>query len=231
MIFRNVDDDHLIDFKVNKAGTNGTISSETDLTGGDQLGFLYINPFVGKVINGYAIRETTGAEAKYSFSEDGTYGNGNVRTGAVTVTMHNTGKNYSIPDINKDDANKLTFSQKTGSGNYNVISVPNAQALYIMSIIAQSASGSADGDGNDYKRGNSYDGASSKYRATHNAEYTDIGTPTADKTQVSDYMIVKGDNIISPGDTINSKTAVPYLIYKYTNSYSYQDGNNVHPFL
>ena len=184
LVFRNIDDSNLTrtvvengtskkveGFKVIKVDSNGTqkevkigsnviCSSTVDgsMTDEDDLIHIHVNPFVGRVINGYAIRESTtvkeneGTEnektvetAHYAFSEDGaTYGDGETRANAVKVTMHNTRKNYSIPDIDTTNANGvLTFSQSTTGGTYDTISVPDGQALYIMSIIAQSGSGCA----------------------------------------------------------------------------------------
>lgn len=239
LIFRNVDDNSLTGFVVKKVNSSGTVqdvtcngNTITNLTDEDDLIHIHVNPFVGRVINGYAIRESTtvtkenaqGEEetvetAHYSFSEDGeTYGDDVSRANAVKVTMHNTRKNYSIPDINTDNTNKLTFSQSTEGGTYDTISVPDGQALYIMSIIAQSGSGCATEDGGEYAYNISYDGNATRgysgnqkqnNKATHWASYSDIGSDT------------KGDDYnLSKNDTINSKTAIPYIIQKYTSSYT-----------
>ena len=228
LIFRNVTDASLTNFVVKKVNTSGTIQNVTcngnkitNLTDEKDLIHIHINPFVGRVINGYAIREIN----SYGFSEDGaTYGDGESRANAVEVTMHNTRKNYSIPDIDTTNTDKLTFSQSTVGGSYDTISVPNSQALYIMSIIAQSGSGCASTDSGDYTYNISYCG--SKYRnyssatsgnnnaidnnkATHWANYSNIG----DNTKGVDYNL-------SINDTINSKKAVPYIIHKYTSAYT-----------
>lgn len=267
LIFRNVDDDSLTNFVVKRVNDSGTVQKVTvnkeydeevtdpstgevttvhhttkeieNLTDEDDLIHIHVNPFVGRVINGYAIRESTtvkeneGTEnektietAHYAFSEDGaTYGDGEARTGAVGVTMHNTRKNYSIPDIDtsmnfQDNADSvLKFTTETGKTSYNTITVPNSQALYIMSIIAQSGSGCASSENGDYAYNISYCGSAtrnysgnsntSNYKATHWAKYDDIGEDN------------KGDDYnLSINDTINSKTAVPYIIHKYTGAYT-----------
>lgn len=238
LIFRNVDDSSLTNFVVKKVDNDGNIQNVTcnnntitNLTDEKDLMHIHVNRFVGRVINGYAIRESStvketvdGVEktvetAHYSFSEDGaTYGDGETRTNAVEVTMHNTRKNYSIPDIDTSNSNKLSFSQSVEGGSYDTISVPDSQALYIMSIIAQSGSGCASTDGGDYAYNISYCGGSGRNysgntaqnnKATHWANYSAIGNDT------------KGDDYnLSTNDTVNSKTAIPYIIYKYTSSYS-----------
>ena len=223
LIFRNVDDSSLTDFVVKKVDSNGNIQNVTcnnntitNLTDEKDLIHIHVNPFVGRVINGYAIRET---DDSYAFSEDGaTYGDGENRTNAVEVTMHNTRKNYSIPDIDTSNSNKLSFSQSEEGGSYDTISVPDSQALYIMSIIAQSGSGCASSDNGDYAYNISYCGNSNNRsyagtvqqnnKATHWASYDSVGNDT------------KGDDYnLSKNDTVNSKAAVPYIIYKYTGSY------------
>ncbi|WP_295090468.1 hypothetical protein [Ruminococcus sp.] len=267
LIFRNVDNDSLKNFVVKRVDNSGTVQKVTvnkeydeevtdpstgevttvhhttkeieNLTDEDDLIHIHVNPFVGRVINGYAIRESTtvkeneGTEnektietAHYAFSEDGaTYCDGEARTGAVEVTMHNTRKNYSIPDIDtsmnfQDNADSvLKFTKETGETSYNTITVPNSQALYIMSIIAQSGSGCASSENGDYAYNISYCGSAtrnysgnsntSNYKATHWAKYDDIGEDN------------KGDDYnLSINDTINSKTAVPYIIHKYTGAYT-----------
>lgn len=269
LIFRNVDDDSLTDFAVKKVGIKNskrevrtlTVNGHaiSSLTDENDLVHLHVNPFVGRVINGYAIRESSTVTAKdeatgetrtvetahYAFSEDGkTYGDGVTRSGAVEVTMHNTRKNYSIPDIDSTmnyqndvangTTNVLTFTKPSGQTTYNTITVPNGQALYIMSIIAQSGSGCAASEysaneGSKYKYNISYDGnadrnyssvstAKSNNKTTHLANYDHVGT--AADTDDADYLL-------SVMDTVGGSTVVPYIIYKYTSSF--EDGGAKYP--
>ena len=134
--------------------------------------------------------------------------------------MHNTRKNYSIPDIDTTNTNKLTFSQSEGQTTYDTITVPDSQALYIMSIIAQSGSGCASSDNGDYAYNISYCGTGTRNysgntadnnKATHLANYGNVGTATS--TADADYVVSKLDRL-------NNKKAVPYIIYKYTSSYT-----------
>ncbi len=251
LIFRNVDDNDLQHkvgnsykqgFVVNRTNESNQLQNSlqsdktiTNLTDSDNMANMFINPFVGRVINGYAIRETTDDplteenEARFAGSEDGkTYTDGRSRSGVSEVTMHNTRKNWSIPDINKDSSNILTFSEADTSaaiykaGTYNKITVPDAQSLYIMSIIAQSGAGCASselssGNNNKYSFNISYNGNGQptnknvfkgNYKATHLAQYDQIGT-----NNTSDYNV-------SLNDSVGDSTAVPYLIAEYTSSYT-----------
>ena len=140
--------------------------------------------------------------------------------------MHNTRKNYSIPDIDttknfQETPNSvLKFTKETGETSYNTITVPDSQALYIMSIIAQSGSGCASSDNGDYAYNISYCGTGTRNysgniadnnKATHLANYGDVGTATS--TADADY-------VVSKQDMLNNRKAVPYIIYKYTSSYT-----------
>lgn len=259
LIFRNVDDDSLTNFTVKKVGLTGALSGDFTptstgttilnsttgtLTDEDDVIHIHVNPFVGRVINGYAIRESTTVkenegteneriveEAHYSFSEDGaTYSDGETRDNAVEVTMHNTRKNYSIPDIDTtksfqdDDDSVLTFTKPSGETSYNTITVPNSQALYIMSIIAQSGSGCASSESGKYAYNISYCGDSNNRtyagtvkannKATHLAEYCDIG----EDTKGDDYNLSQKDQVTT--DTSDTSVVLPYIIYKYTSSYT-----------
>jgi hypothetical protein len=109
---------------------------------------IYVNPIVGRVINGYAINEGTAL----SVTENGTYhddansGAGTARTG-TQHTLKNGKKHYSIADIKKysslTDAEKLDVTKVAAAGDDGNIDVPNAQALFVLSLITQSTAGTA----------------------------------------------------------------------------------------
>lgn len=117
---------------------------------------IYVNPIVGRVINGYAVNETGGnaknadgtSVKQFSTSEDGYYHDDDktARTGAVLHTLKNGKKHYTIADIDPDanDYAKLDVTSiptsETVNGN---IDVPNAQALFVLSLITQSCAGTA----------------------------------------------------------------------------------------
>lgn len=178
-------------------GNNKDCAKESDTK------HLYVNPYVGRVINGYAINETT------SYSGD-----------TKTYTLDNGTKNYRIPDINSEStAKKITF------GTYDskdTIDIQDGQSLFILSLITQSGAGTAPTAGGDYAYAVSYDGTTAYWTKTGNrsagqnvatrlANYSSVGNAAAtDKTNPdSDYSK-------SLKDTVGSKKAVPYIIYKYT---------------
>lgn len=243
LMFRNVADTDLTNFKVIKVDNNG-VSQSADFTGdngavdianepsglasGKDLKHIYINRFVGRVINGYVVNETD----HYAFSEDGKYAfasdgisEGGTRTSTPTdiVTLHNSRKNYTIPDIDGEgDYNKLTFSQV--GGTYNKVTIPDAQSFAILSMLTQSGSCSATSENGNYKYNFSYGGGDKidnfngygdslpNFKATHWSDYENIGEDgitTADTSYIA-----------STNDTINVKNATPYMIYKYTQSYN-----------
>lgn len=125
-----------------------------DVTASTNKKWLYVNPIIGRVLNGYAVTEST----SYKPFEDGKrkYGDGsgvvfdgsgftvvddidNYSGTTVGVTMRNGTKNYSIADINKDDtadASKLYVSGRNGT-----IQIPTAQSFYIMALIVNSGMG------------------------------------------------------------------------------------------
>lgn len=238
LMFRNMTDDHIKNFKALKVNNDGAYtnpdytgetgniniaSEELGLASGKDLQFLYINKFVGRVINGYAINETDryaySEDGKYAFASDGVSEGGPRGSGGV-VTLHNSRKNYVIPDIDTTSDVKLEFSQKTGSGDYNVVTANDAQSLYILSLITQSGAGCATSENNEYLYNISYCGkeykiqtcgngvSASNNKATRLALYDKIGEAATSE-----------DYTLSCGDTINDTKCVPYIIHKYTGSY------------
>lgn len=109
LIFRNMTD------------TTGLTSAKFARIG-DQS-YLYVNPFIGRVIAGYAVNESNA----YRYTE-------------ATATLKNGRKNYSIPDIKLPSSE----SDKLGVANNKII-IPDGQSLYILSLIINSGAGSANG--------------------------------------------------------------------------------------
>lgn len=109
---------------------------------------IYVNPIVGRVINGYAVNEGE----QLTVTENGTYhddandGVGTTRTGAQH-TLKNGKKHYSIADIKEysllTKAEKLDVTAVASAGANGNINVPNAQALFVLSLITQSTAGTA----------------------------------------------------------------------------------------
>lgn len=125
---------------------------------------LFINPYIGRVVNGFAIEEGT----KFGKS----------------TNLDNGRKNYLITQFNSElsDEEKLNVI----AGTTNTIEVPNAQALFMLSVISQSGMGYTD----KYKNTCGY----GHYTFTRNADYSKVGTAalTSDdkdyKTAISDYQ-------------------------------------------
>lgn len=138
--------------------------SNTVAVGEDVYTNLFINPYIGRVVNGFAIEEGT------------TFGK--------STNLNNGRKNYLITQFNSElsDDEKLNVI----AGTTNTIEVPNAQALFMLSIISQSGMGYTDGNKNTCGYGH--------YTFTRNADYSKVGSAvlTSDdtdyKTAISDYQ-------------------------------------------
>ena len=141
--------------------------SNTVAVGEDVYTNLFINPYIGRVVNGFAIEEGT------------TFGK--------STNLNNGRKNYLITLFNSElsDGEKLNVI----AGTTNNIEVPNAQALFMLSIISQSGMGYTDRNINTCGYGH--------YTFTRNAEYSKVGAGalTSDdkdyKTALSDYQLEK----------------------------------------
>lgn len=155
VIFRNMD----IVAKDSALTTNNT-----EAVGEDVYTNLFINPYIGRVVNGFAIEEGT------------TFGK--------STNLNNTRKNYLITQFKSElsDDEKLNVI----AGTTNTIEVPNAQALFMLSIISQSGMGYTDRNKNTCDYGH--------YTFTRNADYSKVGTATLTsddkdyKTAISDYQ-------------------------------------------
>lgn len=155
VIFRNMD---------NVAKDSALTINNTEAVGEDVYTNLFINPYIGRVVNGFAIEEGT------------TFGK--------STNLNNGRKNYLITQFKSElsDGEKLNVI----AGTTNIIEVPNAQALFMLSIISQSGMGYTDRNKNTCGYGH--------YTFTRNADYSKVGTAalTSDdkdyKTAISDYQ-------------------------------------------
>ncbi len=237
LIFKNIDASKTTlaqtGLKVIYSNGSTTTTGGVNLANSNQESWatIYVNPLVGRVINGYAVNETggnakdaSGASVKQlSTSEDGKYHDDdkNTRSGAVAHTLKNGTKHYSIADLNPDlmklDVTKVASSSEDGN-----IDVPNAQALFVLSLITQSCAGTAQSATGDYKTSLSYGTYSTKeygessntphvYGMNHIADYSHVGSATL--ASDSDYLLAKKD---TAGNTANTNYAIPYIIYHYT---------------
>lgn len=139
-------------------------TNNTEAVGEDVYTNLFINPYIGRVVNGFAIEEGT------------TFGK--------STNLNNGRKNYFITQFKSElsDDEKLNVI----AGTTNTIEVPNAQALFMLSIISQSGMGYTDRRNNTCGYGH--------YTFTRNADYSKVGTATLTsddkdyKTALSDYQ-------------------------------------------
>lgn len=155
VIFRNMN---------NVAKYSALTTNNTEAVGEDVYTNLFINPYIGRVVNGFAIEEGT------------TFGK--------STNLNNGRKNYLITQFKS----KLSDDEKLNviAGTTNIIEVPNAQALFMLSIISQSGMGYTDRNNNTCGYGH--------YTFTRNADYSKVGTATLTsddkdyKTAISDYQ-------------------------------------------
>lgn len=155
VIFRNMN---------NVAKDSALTTNNTEAVGEDVYTNLFINPYIGRVVNGFAIEEGT------------TFGK--------STNLNNGRKNYLITQFKSElsDEEKLNVI----AGTTNTIEVPNAQALFMLSIISQSGMGYTDRKNNTCGYGH--------YTFTRNADYSKVGTATLTsddedyKTAISDYQ-------------------------------------------
>lgn len=155
VIFRNMN---------NVAKYSALTTNNTEAVGEDVYTNLFINPYIGRVVNGFAIEEGT------------TFGK--------STNLNNGRKNYLITQFKSElsDDEKLNVI----AGTTNTIEVPNAQALFMLSIISQSGMGYTDRNKNTCGYGH--------YTFTRNADYSKVGTATLTsddedyKTALSDYQ-------------------------------------------
>lgn len=177
VIFRNMG---------NVAKDSALTTSNTEAVDENADTNLFINPYIGRVVNGFAIEEGT----KFGKS----------------TNLNNGRKNYLITQFKSElnDAEKLNVI----AGTTNTIEVPNAQALFMLSVISQSGMGYTD----KYKNTCGY----GHYTFIRNADYSKVGTATLTsddkdyKTAISDYQRIESNN----GKVFENKVSV--MLKKYT---------------
>lgn len=125
MVFRNMDgtsntfstacaDAAAVNKTVNMVKVDGTVDGKTTSDGGK---YFYRNPYVGRVLDGYACAEG--------------------------CMVNNTDKNYTIPTLTAGTSD-LQVSDASGSLN---VTVTSAQGLWLLSAIVNSGAGAMDSNG------------------------------------------------------------------------------------
>lgn len=196
---------------------------------------LYDNPFVGRVIDGYAFSELAeGADG-----------------------LDNTDRNYRINNLNTGDVNCIVTGETQGryrGDDTNSLAITttvnNSQGLLVLSAII--SSGAAGGSANTtavndlygtyagsraYLGGNTskntkYQFGNQNYGKVRNASYKYVGQPASAASAATDFDIAVKDDRLSPGSQDAavgaleqndvSKVNSPYLVSKYA---TWQTGN------
>ena len=125
VVFRNMDgtsntfstactDAATVKKTVNMVNAGGTVDGKTASDGGN---YFYRNPYVGRVLDGYACAEG--------------------------CTVNNTDKNYTIPTLTAGTSD-LQVNEAGGSLN---VTVTSAQGLWLLSAIVNSGAGAMDSNG------------------------------------------------------------------------------------
>ncbi|MBR4626631.1 MAG: hypothetical protein IKO47_02840 [Ruminococcus sp.] len=210
------------------------VNNQRTFTTDPNMKYLYVNPIIGRVMNGFAITETD----KFRPFEDGSreYPDGShvyfdgtnfVEKAAgeeytgdkVGVTMRNGTKNYSIADVNRNASS--TFDMKknntTSGDNGATITVHDAQELFLISCITQAGLGQSNNgqyyDEKQYytfKDNSTHDDFFIKSytdnMSTHHGNYNEIGN-----TSSTDY------STLAANDTHSGSTdTIPHIIKTYS---------------
>ncbi len=194
VIFRNM---------LNKAGEKAGLTG-AELTSGsgsidkNDYASLYVNPYVGRVLDGYVFNE--------------------VET-ETTLELTNTDKNYKINNIYKTD----TGCVSTESGEAGLTATVNdSQGLLILSAIINSGAASG-GKSNAYSSTVNSSNEPARYQfggnygKVRNASYKDVGRRNAS----NDATISRNDDKKAVG-----KENLPYLITKYCNTNTWNIADN-----
>ena len=198
-------------------------------------GTRYDNPYVGRVIDGYAFSELPDNQS-----------------------INNTDRNYKVNNLDTDDAQCIVTGdtqgrvrEEEGVNTENLAittTVNDAQGLLVLSAIISSGAGGGSGNSTDggpnhgtvagsraYLGGNAssnktYQFGNQSYGKVRNATYAAVGNPN-DSEATADFKVATRDDRLSPGDqesgrplNHNDVTQMnsPYLVAKYA---TWQTGN------
>lgn len=175
VLFRNMQGKHVLTDKMISDGSVAETATSS----------LYVNPYVGRVLDGYAFADT--AEDK----------------------LDNTDKNYQIQNLNSS----RTSDQKHITATGKTIGIKDAEGLLILSAIVNSGAASL-GSSNAYRKitegvlQEGYAFGNGEYGKVRNAAYDSIGADT--DTIPDDFDIAVKDDRTAPSDS-----NTPVLITKY----------------
>ena len=186
LVFRNMKDE-------DENNYTGLTNSVCNLVNNNE-GYLYVNPFIGRVLAGFAFYETD----VYS---------------VVSSTVDNGVKNYTISDlaIPAEDEDKLGVEYT--AANVFTITVPDGQAMFVLGAIVNSGAGSASRNASTeqpYQSLSDYWLAYREYTtARADATYDFVG-----KTEIDGYS---ADFTKAQSDAYTAnRTKIPYIVRAYT---------------
>ena len=174
VVFRNMDN-----------AANNFATSQTNA--GENSGYFYCNPYVGRVLDGYACYD--GGIADQS-------------------TLKNTDKNYTIPDVPSNDGGLAVTQNDDNSFSVNVTT---AQGLWLLSAIVNSGAGAM---GSDNKYMHQYAGSKG---AVGDVDAYNLGKPrTAKYDKIGELGGDISDEKFWGGVEKTASDRVSYLVRKYT---------------
>lgn len=164
VLFRNMQDKQfLTDAMISGASVAETANNS-----------LYVNPYVGRVLDGYAFADTAGE------------------------SLNNTDKNYQIQNLNSSETNDTKHITASGKS----IGIKNAEGLLILSAIVNSGAASS-GSSNAYRNitegalQQGYAFGNGEYGKVRNAAYDSIGA----NTKPNDFDTAVKDDQTAPSDS------------------------------
>ena len=174
---------------VNMLKTDGTPDGKTTTDGGN---YFYRNPYVGRVLDGYACAEN--------------------------CVVDNTDKNYTIPKL-KVRTTDLTVSENSGDAIVLDVTVNSDQGLWLLSAIVNSGAGAMDSTGSytdvpDNKKGTQVVDAY-QYGKPRTESYEGIGEAATDAAAKLADEKYWGGNASTAGSN-DAKARVSYLVKNYT---------------
>lgn len=185
---------------------NIQVDSKTEY---ESKNYFYMNPYVGRVLDGCAFYEKAESDGK------------NI--------LDNTDKNYQIATINPENEKKIqTKMEKNGAQYFLDTNFSDAQGLLILSAIINSgaAGGGKISDNKlDYGSYAYYAGASESWFGNNafgkarNASYTYVGSNTTEAETDFETSIIDDHKLVTYDDkAIGDNSNVPYLVTKYTDA-------------
>lgn len=184
LVFRNMTGS-IAGLNDNTKITNNQSKTPTTMIDSDNNSWMFVNPIIGRVINGYAVTETDAYKPREA----------NV-TMKNSTGNHEVVKNYSITDIASSGSSlSINNSSKT-------IAISDSQEFVLLSYIVNSGAAS------NLLGYQTTSGDSNYYFMRRHASYSDVGSSASSSSLCDDY------NSHAKKDSVAS-SSVPYLIYKY----------------